>query len=347
MKRVICIIMIAAILAMCLTLTASAKCTIPDILQTKMSGMDESDTIRVILWVRPIGISDNEIHRQAMQNAGFSVFDFGKLNVEEMNRYILERRKIESSLEKQARDSFLKDFFIADSAINEVCCLNIDANLTKAQITAAAACDKITSIDYEDRSQQATELPAEVVPPYLYKARFAQKYADQYKENEWRYQELYYHKDENGETDWALVYAYLPMVAPLEFVTVVANRVLFPYNIYSPFDARYGIYDVRADSFIDAGSLEAKSYPDFVRVFDETVTEGRLIGDLDRDGTISVIDATIIQRCEANLRNYPEDDVFYLTYEWGNPRCYSDFDRDGERGITDTTAIQRYLANIG
>lgn len=206
-----------------------------------------------------------------------------------------------------------------------------------------------TESPIETPTEAPTELPTEsdpAVPPYLYKDRFVEKYIDADEQGTWGYRELYYHKDENGETDWALVQGYQPMVSPLEYVTVIANRVLSPYNIYYPFSARYGIYDVKADAFIDAGGREAKSYPDFVHVFDETVTEGRLLGDLDRDNTISVIDATIIQRCEANLRDFPEDDIFYVTYEWGNPRYYSDFDRDGERDITDTTAIQRYLVGI-
>ena len=122
--------------------------------------------------------------------------------------------------------------------------------------------------------------------------------------------------------------------------------MLSPGTQYEPFDAGYGIYDVKEDKFIDAGSLSAKNYPDFVRVFDKIVTDGRLIGDLDQDNAITIFDATLLQRCDAGLRDYPEDDVFYVTYEWGSPRYYSDFDRDGDRTIIDATLIQRYLVGI-
>lgn len=199
------------------------------------------------------------------------------------------------------------------------------------------------------QEETPTEVCTEpVIPdaPYHYKARFGQEYAGQYKENEWYYKELYYHRDENGETDWALVYAMLPTSSPIELVTIVGNRVLSPGTQYEPFDAGYGIYDVKEDKFIDAGSLSAKNCPDFVRVFDKIVTEGRLIGDLDQDNAITVFDATLLQRCDVGLRDYPEDDVFYVTYEWGSPRYYSDFDRDGDRTIIDATLIQRYLVGI-
>ena len=68
-----------------------------------------------------------------------------------------------------------------------------------------------------------------------------------------------------------------------------------------------------------------------------------LFRSLDRDGKLSIIDATILQRCEANIMAYPDDDTFSITFEWGKTRYYSDFDRDGVRSILDATRLQRYL----
>ena len=72
---------------------------------------------------------------------------------------------------------------------------------------------------------------------------------------------------------------------------------------------------------------------------------GRLIGDLDRDNELSVIDVTIIQRCEVNIRDYPADDEIKADDGlWRySVKYYSDFDRDGERTILDATRLQRYL----
>ena len=204
----------------------------------------------------------------------------------------------------------------------------------------------IKAVPYE---QMPTELPTESAsaePPYLYKARFEQIYSNDDGWYGWYdYKELYYHTGQNGETDWALVYAMLPMSSPIELYTIVGNRVVHPGNQYEPFDACYGIYDVKEDKFIDAASSAANRYPDFLQVFDEIGT-GRLIGDIDRDDEISILDATLLQRCAAGMRGYPEDDTFYITYEWGKSRFYSDFNRDGERDVLDATCIQRYLAGL-
>ena len=63
------------------------------------------------------------------------------------------------------------------------------------------------------------------------------------------YKELYYHKDQSGNTDWALVYANGNLSTPSEFYTVIANRV-FNYGSWDrPLPARYAVYDVKQDMF--------------------------------------------------------------------------------------------------
>lgn len=350
MKKAVSMILVIAVLLSCMTMTAFAGSTkISDTLAQRIEQTSDSQRITVHVWLYSY-VDKEAARRQATKECGYISGLPLNMTLDEVYAYKAAYNRIVSEQEAAVADSFVEKLGIAQE---DIVYLGkhpyVIANLTKEQIESASACPEVESIRCEPEEGTPTELPTEsdpAVPPYLYKDRFVEKYIDADEQGAWGYRELYYHKDENGETDWALVQGYQPMVSPLEYVTVVANRVLSPYNIYYPFSARYGIYDVKADAFIDAGGREAKSYPDFVHVFDETVTEGRLLGDLDRDNTISVIDATIIQRCEANLRDFPEDDIFYVTYEWGNPRYYSDFDRDGERDITDTTAIQRYLVGI-
>ena len=74
----------------------------------------------------------------------------------------------------------------------------------------------------------------------------------------------------------------------------------------------------------------------------------QMMGDIDHDNDISIIDATIIQRCEANISNYPETDRIDILDEsaLNGVKYYSDFNRDGERDIVDATCIQRYLVGI-
>lgn len=182
----------------------------------------------------------------------------------------------------------------------------------------------------------------------LYEERFKELYLSGYDLSElaWGYKELYYHHSNSGELDWVLVYATSPAVGPIDLVTVVGNRVLNPGNMYSPFDACYGIYLVKDDRFIDAGSAEAKGCEGFLKVFDK-IDDGRLIGDLDNDNAVTVVDATLIQRCEVMMRDYPEGDIYTLTFDQsGMTHYYSDFNRDGERDILDATCIQRYLIDL-
>lgn len=351
MKKAICILLALAVMMSCCVIGVSAKCTIGETLQAKMDAAAEDEPIRVSIWIHPIYVSDDELHRQAMADAGFKIWEFDKLTSAEMSRYITARRAIECAMEDLAREQFIQKYSIPDDCINYHLALCINANLTKAQIAQLATCSEVDCIYYDDCLEMEFTHPTEapvIAPteptssksPYLYQARFEELYASGY--DRFDYRELYYHTDKNGETDWALVYAFIPAAEPIELVTIVGNRVLYPGTKYMPFNARYGIYDVKEDQFIDAGSDEAKSYDGFLKVFDR-IDDGRLIGDLDRDGKISIIDATIIQRCEAGVRDYPDDDTFCLTFEWGKSRYYSDFDRDGERSILDVTRLQRYL----
>ena len=214
-----------------------------------------------------------------------------------------------------------------------------------------------------------TEAPTE--PKDLYRERLKKYYnIDDYDpENQlnlpFGYQELYYHRDDNCEIDWALIQCYSIAMSPIELTAIVGNRVLHPGNDYYPFDTTYGIYDVKNDKFIDActsGSTlsEAYNYDGFVRAFDEIVGggmgwsmadvenqgRGKQLGDIDNNGELDITDVTFIQRCEAMIMEYPASNAFSVTYDFGVTHYYSDFNRDGERDILDATCIQRYLVGM-
>ena len=65
------------------------------------------------------------------------------------------------------------------------------------------------------------------------------------------------------------------------------------------------------------------------------ISDKLYLGDADRDGKVTIIDATMIQRKLAGLSNLPTDGV----------TC-GDVDKSGSLSILDVTAIQRYLADI-
>ncbi len=169
------------------------------------------------------------------------------------------------------------------------------------------------------------------------------------------YEELFEHKT-GDETDWVLLYAEIGMIEPWNACCLIGNRVLIG-STREEFDFCYGLYDAREDAFYDLSEMmDYSSYPGLGQALDTYVTgrafgQGRLMGDLDGDDAVDIADATIIQRCEAEIRDYPESDLIdarhNISYYYSSrPTYYSDFNRDGERNIIDATAIQRYLADL-
>lgn len=72
-----------------------------------------------------------------------------------------------------------------------------------------------------------------------------------------------------------------------------------------------------------------------------------MLGDIDGDGEITVIDATIFQRCDIRIQSYPDDDEIKPWGTWHYaPKYYSDFNRDGERDILDATCVMRYSVGL-
>ncbi len=168
------------------------------------------------------------------------------------------------------------------------------------------------------------------------------------------YKELYYHKDKNGMTDWALVNARAMWIKPAEIFTVIGNRVFNHGAWLVPVIGGYCVYDVATDTFSDAFSATDEKYPDFTRAFDSTVKkspindQGRLLGDIDLDDELTILDCTLMQRCATKARDWPENDLIKPTgFMQAKPLTYySDFDRNGERDIVDATKLQRYVTLI-
>ena len=345
MKKVVCIILTLAIMLTFCVIGVSAKGKIADSLQAKMDAAEEYETIRVIIWLyNPV--DNEEVFRQAIKECGYIGGLPLNMTQEEVDAYRMIYNRIVFEQEAAAVNSFIEAFSLDEACINETYCLCINANLTKAQIEAAAAYNEVEGIYFDDEG-----LPIEPIENNI-------DYPAEQREEQFRdlctravanaevtaYSELYYHTDVTGDCDWILVYGCSNVQAPMELATIIGNRVILLGSCGIPFDSNYGVYDVKNDTFVDAQSAARGGYADFVKVFDE-LGGGRLIGDLDRDNELSVIDVTIIQRCEVNIREYPADDEIKVDDGlWRySVKYYSDFDRDGERTILDATRLQRYL----
>ena len=192
--------------------------------------------------------------------------------------------------------------------------------------------------------------PTEPAPDYKYREKlFSQYHLNEYMLKE--YDEFYEHTDENGEVDWALVKAIKDVADhPLwtnpsycEF----GNRVMNIEDSYQPFLYGIGVYSAKDDCFYNMSSPKLYELNDLERVWTD-IGVGRLIGDMDDDNTLSITDATLIQRCQAGMIYYPTEDqnTHYGEMSENAIKFFSDFDQDGERNITDATAIQRFLAYL-
>ncbi len=200
----------------------------------------------------------------------------------------------------------------------------------------------------------AIPVSADDVEGPLYKDKFYERY---YRAGSpFYYEELYYHhvseEDEESPIDWVLIHSIAEIWESWGFSSylLIGDRVIVEPDIPRPFEIPYAVYDVEKDEFIGIKDVDCNQYDGLIECVQE-LNLGLLVGDVDRDGTLSVVDATIIQRCIAKLEEFPEYDVcekFRHSAVYGSEKLayFSDFNRDGERTILDATAIQMKLAKV-
>ena len=173
------------------------------------------------------------------------------------------------------------------------------------------------------------------------------------------YKELYDKYDEQGNLEWALIYVNTSI--PLQCMephTVVCDRKLDRYSpapidigaeLQTPFTIGYGIYNPSTDCFNDLYYFKGDEYDGLDNMMAELCI-GNPIGDVDKDGKVSIVDATGIQQRLANLLEWDDSyDVIYpdeLTHKTYDLAYISDFNRDKNRDIADCTCIQQYLAKL-
>lgn len=102
----------------------------------------------------------------------------------------------------------------------------------------------------------------------------------------------------------------------------------------------YYIYDYRSEKVLTLTDALTNNVCCINSVFSEHKL-GRQVGDLDNDYKLTILDATLIQRCLSLLEEFPQNDISYQNNEIFI--YVSDFDRDGQRSILDATYIQKRL----
>lgn len=204
--------------------------------------------------------------------------------------------------------------------------------------TVILTLSSVSAINVFAQSSQTEELK--------YEDNFNSYFSDRYSGEILSYDELYYHYTDNAEVDWVLVSASSNSVQPMNSYAVIGGRVYTKNNIYNPFSLGYGIYDVSSNQFFDVCELEKNgnytNYDEFYEVLN-SIESGKLIGDADKDGKLTVKDATYIQKCLVNLIPFDKDDIVTGMQLTSKLEFYSDFDIDGSLDISDATAIQKHI----
>lgn len=162
------------------------------------------------------------------------------------------------------------------------------------------------------------------------------------------YDELYTHFDD-GEPDWVLVSAeyLLEEPDPILWLRIggVGGRTIFSGSIQSPFAFGYGVYNVKENEFYGLEcfddnpdkllfvtpeqSLDYSEYDGLIEAL-TSLNIGYLTGDVNRDGTVDILDAAAIQKYSVGKITLDE-----------NEREFSDVNNDYRVDILDAAAIQK------
>lgn len=177
---------------------------------------------------------------------------------------------------------------------------------------------------------------------------YLDKLYKQYGQLPLKYDEVYYHTDETGEIDWALVYAQKDYGCGncVEVKCVVGGKNIFLPSPEEPFTIRYAVYDVKEDCFYDLVDNDYLKSTDVFERYDglyevwktidlSEMTIEAICGDANGDRGMDIIDATYTQRYLASLVSKYDID-----------KTAADVDGDGDVTIVDVTRIQRALAGI-
>lgn len=148
--------------------------------------------------------------------------------------------------------------------------------------------------------------------------------------------------------NWALIradYEGIEVCWELLGSIIFGDRVL---SWRSPGSMEFGlyVYDAQTDTFYPIENVDNLQYEGILDVMNE-LHIGRPLGDADKDNELTIMDATAIQRDQADLEKLPDDDVFaeFVGAVWSYS-LYADADGDGEITVMDATRVQYRIAEL-
>lgn len=284
-----------------------------------------------------------------------------------LNPAILERLKAFQSICESVRaEGFALNseeaFEEAETAV--ISALNNSA-LNNSALTDEAAVAVLQSAGELLRSVEISSVYGLAYPLETYyqfdDALFRDRFAYPYQYEDWdervkdreTYEELYHHFT-GGRLDWVLAHTTDSNPQPIECYVVLGNRLLRRQCGDLPFAFGYSVYDVETQRFLSL----TQAYDAYERGGFEGLENalrvcgvGEPLGDLNSDGKLEINDATMLQRCLAEMEHFPVNDKvdgfdIHTNFDDNITAYVSDVNRNGRHDIGDVTAIQRILAEI-
>ena len=367
MKKVISLFLAVFLMLVCCTTSFSAaeQSKISPELEEQLAQMSDDETTEVCVWAtytmkfKSSYELTEYVNKKTREELGLF---FQISTVEDLDTWKKTYNRILSEIETGNRKVVIEKLGLSDEIIDQACNMLI-ARLTKDQILAAAELDEVEYIEpyketpYDDApwEEPIEDTSWEVTVTDLFRHKLEEKYADRlnqapdYAQLE-VYDELCKHLDSNGEFDWALIrYRIGAPQGPLSVSVPFGTAVVSISNMENNY-LGMSVYDVKKDVFIpiatgDLYHITAFDYSDYDGFEDALVWYAKnrselsgvkiyLRGDADNDSSISILDATAIQRKLAELSVETFDDD------------HADYDLDGTVTIVDATGIQRELAGL-
>lgn len=306
--------------------------------------IEDDFKIQIFVWINDT-VDENVVVQMTYEQCGLTK-ETAKTQ-EEVDLYLSTYRNIKANLYENYNNYVFEKMGIEDKDVIFFSKLTPSFILkaTKAKVYELAQMQEVVSIGLY-------KMPLIPQPDHLFEARFLELYGNMVYTDTHDYDELYYHYDENGDIDWALIKQCSHNAEPWEYNTFFKGRI-FVYGSHTPFSFGYGLYDVKEDKFYDIinEDFDYSKYQDLEEVF-ESFNFGYPLGDADHDRVLSILDATAIQLHLANIQplSYSDEVGGYHGYvSWdqlGYPKYISDMNCDGNRDILDATAIQLKLAGL-
>lgn len=376
MKKAVSIILSLAILLTCgaVVYTSATSPKISADTARKIAETPKDEKFEVVVWLNVQIPSVEEIERLTREELGEEWWreHFGPaMTIDDVHVYNAVYNRIAKEYETAANQDFVNKSDIPEEDIVYISTMAPMVQLyANAQtIYRLAEMPEVQSISYEGYRQSEdptaaptdngypapTEPPTGIQPTYTPHIRPTESY-DGYRTRFNNYcsrlgleikgfEVLYIHTNSWGSNDWTLVYATTTATENEELYALVGNRVIVKSETEKPYVTGFAIIDGNG-TLRDITKVRLSSFSGLEETFNQ-LGAGKLLGDIDNDNDLTVLDATILQRCDAGIKEFPEQDKIILQKPVeGALTYYSDFNRDGERDILDVTCMLRYLAGM-